>query len=146
MVSQNQDQVAQRRVNCFWRPVANLFIPRIQLRRGRSVEWVVPECPPCHGWLLSIRRLHARRQSLIINCIGFQTHFHFAKLSRERGQGYTLWECPNTWHDAGYMRLACVCCDSGTPSANVIVFSDSDALGPILSDRFPHFLEDRHGD
>ena len=87
----------------------------------------------------------APRQSLI-TVIGFQAYLYFAKLCRERDQGYTLQECPDTWHDVGYMRLYCVCRNSGTPSTNMIVFSDSDALGSIRSDRFAHFLEERHSD
>ena len=82
----------------------------------------------------------------LITVIGFQAYLYFAKLCRERDQGYALRECPHTWHDAGYMRLYCVCRNSGTPSANMIVFSDSDALGSIRSDRFAHFLEERHSD
>lgn len=58
------------------------------------------------------------------NFPGVQTHIHFPELCRQRTEGYSLWECTNTWHDFSDNSIVGVCCHTGesSPLGDIIIF------------------------
>ena len=78
---------------------------------------------------------------------GLQVYIHVPQLSGQKWQGNTFWQRMNSQHDESYMRVHCLCCDSGKNVICIPLWWPSTwySIGTICTQLILNLLQNGYG-